>query len=209
MLNVIELPHAKSAFAASSAAGAGRSKGNTVWQFLPRLVQRCQWLDTLEYMGRVSGREVRRLGPDGTRGGQSRPSDRFNRPSPSGPMAVIRDGVDAPRPASLRCGEERRTTGQCGGISRQGSAGTSAHPECINALRGQLTEYGWIVAQGTSHVARLIEVVKDPASDLPQAAREVFAILAREAVKSLDERIRNSMLKLGVAPKWIRSCAGL
>lgn len=41
--------------------------------------------------------------------------------------------------------------------------------QLINGLRGQLTEYGWIVAQGPSHVAELIEVVKDPASDLPQA----------------------------------------
>lgn len=68
--------------------------------------------------------------------------------------------------------------------------------QLINALRGQLAEYGWIVAQGPSHVASLIEVVKDPASDLPQAAREVFAILA-EAVQSLDERIKRLDVEIG------------
>ncbi|CAN7205979.1 IS110 family transposase [Phyllobacterium sp. LjRoot231] len=68
--------------------------------------------------------------------------------------------------------------------------------QLINALRGQLTEYGWIVARGPSHVARLIEVVKDPASDVPQAAREVFAILA-EAVQSLDERIKKFDAEIG------------
>jgi transposase len=61
--------------------------------------------------------------------------------------------------------------------------------QLINALRGQLTEYGWIVAQGPSHVVKLIALVDDPMSGLPQAAREVFAILA-ETVKSLDGKIR-------------------
>lgn len=68
--------------------------------------------------------------------------------------------------------------------------------QLINGLRGQLTEYGWIVAQGPSHVTELIEVVKDPASDLPQAAREVLAVLA-EAVKSLDERIKKLDAEIG------------
>lgn len=68
--------------------------------------------------------------------------------------------------------------------------------QLINALRGQLAEYGWIVAQGPSHVASLIGVVKDPASDLPQAAREVFVVLA-EAVQSLDERIKKLDAEIG------------
>ena len=61
--------------------------------------------------------------------------------------------------------------------------------QLINSLRGQQSEYGWIVAQGPSHVAKLIALVDDPASDLPQAARAVFAMLI-ETLKSLDERIR-------------------
>ncbi|CAN7687532.1 IS110 family transposase [Phyllobacterium sp. LjRoot231] len=61
--------------------------------------------------------------------------------------------------------------------------------QLINALRGQLAEYGWIVAQGPSHVARLVAVVDDPTSGLPQAARAVFAILV-ETLRALDERVR-------------------
>jgi transposase len=61
--------------------------------------------------------------------------------------------------------------------------------QIINALRGQLAEYGWIVAQGPSHVARLVAVVDDQTSGLPQAARAVFAIMV-ETLKALDERIR-------------------
>lgn len=59
----------------------------------------------------------------------------------------------------------------------------------INALRGQLAEYGWIVAQGPSHVARLVAVINDPDSGLPQTARDVFVTLS-EALQSLDERIK-------------------
>lgn len=61
--------------------------------------------------------------------------------------------------------------------------------QLINALRGQLAEYGWIVSQGPSHVARLVAVVDDPTSGLPQAAHALFAILV-ETLRALDERVR-------------------
>lgn len=61
--------------------------------------------------------------------------------------------------------------------------------QLINALRGQLAEYGWIVAQGPTHVAKLIELVNNPTSDLPKAAREVFIILI-DTLQSLDEKVR-------------------
>ena len=60
--------------------------------------------------------------------------------------------------------------------------------QTINALRGHLAEYGLIVAQGPSHIAKLIEHVEDPASDLPDAARLALALLV-ETLRSLDERI--------------------
>lgn len=34
--------------------------------------------------------------------------------------------------------------------------------QCINALRGHLTEYGWVVSKGTAHVATLISQIEDP-----------------------------------------------
>jgi transposase len=61
--------------------------------------------------------------------------------------------------------------------------------QMINALRGHLAEYGRIVAQGPSHVARLIEQVEDPKSDLPEAARVTIDLLI-ETLRALDDRIR-------------------
>jgi transposase len=37
----------------------------------------------------------------------------------------------------------------------------------INALRGHLAEFGQVVPQGTGHVAKLVDFVKEPSSDLP------------------------------------------
>ena len=51
--------------------------------------------------------------------------------------------------------------------------------QCINALRGHLTEYGWVVAKGATHVPMLISQVEDPNCDLPESARAIFS-------KSLD-----------------------
>ncbi len=47
--------------------------------------------------------------------------------------------------------------------------------QIINALRGHLTEYGWVVAKGPAHVAELIGQIEDPASELPEAARPILA----------------------------------
>src|SRR5580693_2732511 len=41
--------------------------------------------------------------------------------------------------------------------------------QCINALRGHLTEYGWVVPKGTSHMATLIDQIEDPNSSLPES----------------------------------------
>ena len=38
--------------------------------------------------------------------------------------------------------------------------------QLINALRGHLTEFGYIVRQGVGHVGKLAEIVRDPASDI-------------------------------------------
>src|SRR3954467_7318078 len=61
-------------------------------------------------------------------------------------------------------------------------------PQAINALRGHLTEFGVIAAKGPVHTSKLIAALEDPASDLPQAARGILAILV-EQLRSLDERI--------------------
>jgi transposase len=46
--------------------------------------------------------------------------------------------------------------------------------QTINALRGHLTEYGWVVAQGPAHLTKLIEHVEDPAWELPEELARPF-----------------------------------
>jgi transposase len=50
--------------------------------------------------------------------------------------------------------------------------------QLINALRGHLAEFGYVVRQGVGHVDKLIELVADPATDLPDEARSVLALAA-------------------------------
>jgi len=51
--------------------------------------------------------------------------------------------------------------------------------QCINALRGHLTEYGWVVPKGTAHVATLIGQIEDPNCSLPDSARAIFKKCSR------------------------------
>jgi transposase len=60
--------------------------------------------------------------------------------------------------------------------------------QCINALRGHLTEYGWVVAKGTTHVATLIDQIEDPNCQLPESARSVLKVLIT-TLTALEENI--------------------
>ena len=60
--------------------------------------------------------------------------------------------------------------------------------QCINALRGHLTEYGYIVSKGSTHVAELIDRVEDPDCQLPESARAIFKVLIA-TLRSLEENI--------------------
>jgi transposase len=51
--------------------------------------------------------------------------------------------------------------------------------QMINALRGHLAEYGLVVRKGAENAPRLVDLVRDPASDLPQEARSVLEVLAQ------------------------------
>ena len=61
--------------------------------------------------------------------------------------------------------------------------------QVINALRGHMGEYGLIAPQGKAHVGRLITLIEDPASDVPDAARVCLARLVA-VLHSLDNDIR-------------------
>ena len=50
--------------------------------------------------------------------------------------------------------------------------------QCINALRGHLTEYGHVVPKGIDHVDRLVALVEDAESALPETGRIILQVLA-------------------------------
>lgn len=60
--------------------------------------------------------------------------------------------------------------------------------QTINALRGNLAEYGYVVAQGPSHVAKRIDRIEDPQSDLPEAARPTLTVLV-DTLRLLEGKI--------------------
>jgi len=60
--------------------------------------------------------------------------------------------------------------------------------QTINALRGHLAEYGFVVAQGPSHIAKLIERIERCENDLPAPARRALCVLV-ESLQALDKRI--------------------
>jgi transposase len=51
--------------------------------------------------------------------------------------------------------------------------------QLINAIRGHLTEYGWIAPKGPSHVAMLADLIEEEemASSLPEAAHAMFRLM--------------------------------
>jgi transposase len=50
--------------------------------------------------------------------------------------------------------------------------------QLINAIRGHLTEYGWIAPKGPSHVAMLADLLEEEmARSLPEAARAMFRLM--------------------------------
>jgi transposase len=58
-----------------------------------------------------------------------------------------------------------------------------------NAIRGHLTEYGWVAPQGRSYVALLGELLDEEiGASLPHAARAMFQVMI-EMLEELDQRI--------------------
>jgi transposase len=61
--------------------------------------------------------------------------------------------------------------------------------QLINALRGHLAEFGYIVRQGAGHVSELVELVADPSTDLPPEARPVLSVIAA-SLQAIQAKIR-------------------
>jgi transposase len=61
--------------------------------------------------------------------------------------------------------------------------------QLINAIRGHLTEYGWVAPKGPSHVAMLGDLLEEEmASSLPPAALAMFRVML-DLLAELDGRI--------------------
>jgi transposase len=62
--------------------------------------------------------------------------------------------------------------------------------QLINAIRGYLTEYGWVAPRGTASMTMLADLLEDGemASSLPEAARPMFKLMI-DLLAELDEQI--------------------
>lgn len=62
--------------------------------------------------------------------------------------------------------------------------------QLINAIRGHLTEYGWVAPKGPSHVAMLADLLEEEemASSLPDAARTMFRLML-DLLDELDRKV--------------------
>jgi transposase len=76
--------------------------------------------------------------------------------------------------------------------------------QMTNALRGHLAEFGMVVRKGAEHAAKLIALVRDPASELPEEARTVFEVLP-QMLQQIEEKITVLDIELPGAPKPTRS----
>ena len=70
--------------------------------------------------------------------------------------------------------------------------------QLINAIRGHLTEYGWVAPRGKAHMTMLADLIDDEemASTLPDAARPMFKLMVN-LLAELDKQI--SVLDRGIA----------
>ncbi|MET0437110.1 MAG: IS110 family transposase [Devosia sp.] len=62
--------------------------------------------------------------------------------------------------------------------------------QLINAIRGHLTEYGWVAPRGTAHMTLLADMLDDEemASTLPAAALPMFRLMV-DLLAELDKRV--------------------
>jgi transposase len=60
--------------------------------------------------------------------------------------------------------------------------------QLTNALRGLLTEYGWVAPKGAHQMALMMSRIKDPDCRLPSSARDVFLVMI-DSIRSLEGRV--------------------
>ena len=60
--------------------------------------------------------------------------------------------------------------------------------QLINALRGHLAEFGYVVRHGSGNVVRLIDLVSDPSSEIPPEGRTILKVMA-ESLAAIQSNI--------------------
>jgi transposase len=60
--------------------------------------------------------------------------------------------------------------------------------QTINAIRGHLAEFGFVAPQGLFHAAKLISVIEDEDTGIPEAARPILSLLVAQ-LRSLNDRV--------------------
>jgi transposase len=85
-------------------------------------------------------------------------------------------------------GEEQQAAGL---VFRTRDLLVKQRTQFINAIRGHLSEYGWVAPKGPSHVAMLADLLEEEemASTLPEAARSMLRVML-DLLGNLDGRIK-------------------
>jgi transposase len=80
--------------------------------------------------------------------------------------------------------------------------------QMINAIRGHMTEYGWVAPKGPSWVAILRDLIDEEiGASLPQAAREMFRVMLGmldemgQRISELDKEIARQQTP--IIPFWV------
>ncbi len=80
--------------------------------------------------------------------------------------------------------------------------------QIINALRGHLSEFGFVVAKGPTHVRKLVSVVEDGSIKLPEMSRPLLNIFV-DTLEALNVRIRQLEAQIAQRAKEDETCQRL
>jgi transposase len=99
---------------------------------------------------------------------------------------------EAPQRPSMRYAAIKTEAQQAAGmVFRTRDLLVRQRTELINAIRGHLTEFGWVAPKGPSHVtvlASLLEEGEETGASLPKAARAIFLVMTGQ-LEQLNEQV--------------------
>ncbi len=80
--------------------------------------------------------------------------------------------------------------------------------QIINALRGHLSEFGFVVAKGPTHVRKLVSAVEDGTIELPEMSRPLLSMFV-DTLDALNGRIRQLEAQIAQRAKEDETCRRL